>query len=68
MVVTQFNLYKYVCFCKYGHNSGQNESPDVILTALDVKFHETTKFMKTNNVEKVGPNKVEKNNVEQVGS
>ena len=57
----------------------KNASPDMILTAFDMKFNETKheippeacrplKKRKQNNVEKVGPQKVEKNNVDQVGS
>ena len=42
-VVTQFNLYKNVCFYKYGHDSGPRGSPDMILTVFDVKFHEKQK-------------------------
>ena len=40
MVVTQFSLYTNVCFYKYGHFSGPRGSPDMILSAFDVKFHE----------------------------
>jgi len=40
VVVTQFNLYKSIYFCKSCHNSGQNKSPDMILSAFEVKFHE----------------------------
>ena len=29
-----------VCFYKYAHNLGPWGSPDTILTAFDVKFHE----------------------------
>ena len=29
-----------ICFYKYAHNSGPKGSPDMILTAFDVKFHE----------------------------
>ena len=62
---TQHVLGKDICFYKYAHNSGPRGSPDMILTAFDVKFHETKdelplgacrplKKLKKNNVEKVG--------------
>ena len=35
------DLCKNTCFYKYGHISGPRGSPDMILTAFDVKFHET---------------------------
>ena len=38
-----FSKYKNVCFYEYGHNSGPRGSPDMILTAFDVKFHEKKK-------------------------
>ena len=37
---TQFNLSKNICFYKYAHNSGARGSPDMILTAFDMKFQE----------------------------
>ena len=40
MGLTQFNLSKDICLYKYTHNSGPRGSPDMILTAFDVKFHE----------------------------
>ena len=40
MVITQLNLCTNMCFYKYAHNSGPTGSPDMILTAFDVKFHE----------------------------
>ena len=40
MGLTQNVLSKNVCFYKYAHNSGPRGSPDMILTAFDVKFHE----------------------------
>ena len=39
MGLTQNVLSKNVCFYKYAHNSGPRRSPDMILTAFDVKFH-----------------------------
>ena len=56
----------------------QNASPDMILKAFDVKFHDKkdemppgacrpSKMLKKNNVEKVNPQKVEKNNVDKMG-
>ena len=52
---------------------GKYGSPDMILTAFDMKFHETKdeippeacrplKKLKTNNVEKVDPHKVKNKN------
>ena len=41
MVITQFNLNKHIRFYKYAHNSGPKGSPDMILSAFDVKFNET---------------------------
>ena len=40
MGLTQFNLSKNLCFYKYAHNSGPRDSPDMILSAFYVKFHE----------------------------
>ena len=40
MVMTQFNLYKNLYFYKYAHNSGPKVSPDLILHAFDLKFHD----------------------------
>ena len=40
MGLTQHVLSTNICFYKYAHNSGPNESPDMILTTFDVKFHE----------------------------
>ena len=40
MGLTQSVLDKNTCFYKYAHNSGPRGSPDMILTAFDVKFHE----------------------------
>ena len=69
----------YICFYKYAHNSGQKGSPDMILTAFNMKFDETKdgmppgacrplKKLKTNSRNKTDPKQIEKNNVEQVGS
>ena len=56
---TEFNLSKIISFYKYAHNSGPRGGPDMLLSAFDVKFHETknelppdawnrqTKFLKT---------------------
>ena len=71
MGLTQFNLSKNVGFYKYAHNSGPRRSPDMILTAFDVKFHEKKdeippeacrppNKLKKNNVDKVDHQKVEK--------
>ena len=38
MVITHFNLHTNICFYKYGHNSGPRGSPDMILSAVHVKF------------------------------
>ena len=43
MAVTQFSLYKNVDLYKYAHNSGTKGSPDMILSAFDVKCHEKKK-------------------------
>ena len=40
MGLTQSVLSKNICFYKYAHNSGPKGSPDTILAAFDVKFHE----------------------------
>ena len=40
VVITQFNLYTNICFYKYVHFSGAKGSPDIILNAFDVKFHD----------------------------
>ena len=40
MVLTQSVLCETHMFYKIGHNSGPRGSPDMILTAFDVKFHE----------------------------
>ena len=40
MLITQFNLYKNMSFYKYAHNPGQKKSPDMILTAFHMEFHE----------------------------
>ena len=56
-------------FYKFGHNSGPRGSPDMILTAFDVKFHETKNELppevcrpltqlNKNNVEQVDPQQV----------
>ena len=39
MVVTQFKLYTNVYLYEYAHNSDPKGSPDMILNAFDVKFH-----------------------------
>ena len=64
MGLTQFYLSKNICFYKYGHSSGPRGSPDMILTAFDLKFQEKkdelppgacrpSKKLKQNNVEQV---------------
>ena len=40
MGLTQFNLSKNISFYNYAHNSGARGSPDMILSAFDVKFNE----------------------------
>ena len=40
MGLTQSVLGKNTVFFKYAHNSSPRGSPDMILTAFDVKFHE----------------------------
>ena len=40
MGITQFNLNKNICFYKYAHNSGPKGSPDMILSAFDMTFHD----------------------------
>ena len=42
MVITQHDLFENECFHKYAHNSGPRGSPDIIMTAFDVKFDEET--------------------------
>ena len=77
MVINQRHLFKNIRFYKSAHNLGPRRSPDMILTPFDVKFHEKkdaippgacrlSKRLKTNNVEKVDPQQVNKNNVEKV--
>ena len=39
MVITQFNLCTNICFYKYAHNSSPKGSPDMIVSAFDVKFY-----------------------------
>ena len=39
MGLTENVLRKNICFYKYGHNPGPRGSPDMILTAFEVKFH-----------------------------
>ena len=41
MGLTQNVPSNNICFYKYAHNSGPRGSLDMILTAYDVKFHET---------------------------
>ena len=67
MGLTQGVLDKNICFYKYAHNSGPRRSPDMILTAFDVKFHEKkdelppeawnpqTKIKKSQKVRKMQP-------------
>ena len=68
MSLNEFNLSTNVCFYKYAHNSGTRGSPDMILTAFDVKFNEKQNELppeacrpsnkpKKNNVVKVDPQK-----------
>ena len=40
MAVTQINLWTNICFYKYAHNSGLKFSPDMNLSAFDMKVHE----------------------------
>ena len=40
MGLTQRVLGTNICFYKYAHNSVPRGSPDMILTAFDVEFHE----------------------------
>ena len=40
MVIAQFNLYTNICFQKYAYNLGPKGSPDMILSAFHVKFHD----------------------------
>ena len=68
-----------VTFIKNVITRVKNRSPDMILVAFDVKFHEKKdeippracrppNKLNKNHVEKVGPKKLKKNNVEKVGS
>ena len=68
-----------ICFYKYADNSGLRVSPDMILTAFDVKFHakknvlppracRPSKKLKKTMSTKWTTNKLKKkNNVEKVG-
>ena len=45
MIITQFNLYKITCFYKYAHYSVLEGFPDMIVSAIDTKFHDKNKGM-----------------------
>ena len=79
MGITQFKSYKMYVFINMVITRVKNRSPDMILTALDGKFHEKKdeispkacrppKTVKKNNVEKVDTQKVEKKQCRQRGS
>ena len=79
MVITQSDLFDNIRFYKYVHNSRPMGSPDMILNAFYVKFHEKqdeippracrpSKSKEKRQFAGYGLNKLKKNNVDQVGS
>ena len=78
MGITQFKSYKMYAFINMVITRVKNRSPDMILTAFDWKFHEKKdelppeacrpqKHREKNNIEKVPPKKVKKNNADKEG-